>query len=145
MPYVEWKVIETAQIAVLDHEFIRVLAAWPALLDAFIDRAIERSHSLALQVAIHCIRRVDVSLLVLFASLADRFGKVTPAGVAIPIKLTHEDLGRLVGATRQSISGALADLAGRGALCRRADRTWLLSSERLAEVEDMLASRNRPA
>jgi CRP-like cAMP-binding protein len=136
---IEWKVLEPARIAVLDP----VLAAWPALVGAFVHRAIERSHSLALHVAIHCIRRVDVSLLVLFSHLADRFGKVTPAGIVLDLKLTHQDLGKLVGATRQSVSTALADLARREVLARRDNGTWLLSSDSPEEIERMQAKRHR--
>jgi CRP-like cAMP-binding protein len=101
---------------------------------SFVERAVERSHSLALHVAIHCIRRVDTSLLVLFAHLADRFGKVTPQGIVIPIQLTQQDLGKLVGATRQSINIALGELAERGTLQRRENATWLLD----AGVQDTL-------
>jgi CRP/FNR family cyclic AMP-dependent transcriptional regulator len=142
---IEWKALQTLEIAVLDHEFARVLAAWPAVLHAFIDRAIARSHSLALHVAIHCIRRVDVSLLVLFSHLADRFGKVTPAGITIPLRLTHQDLGKLVGATRQSISAALSNLAEQRTLIRRADGSWLLSPGLPEELEQMLTRRQRVA
>jgi CRP/FNR family cyclic AMP-dependent transcriptional regulator len=140
---IEWKALQMLEIAVLDHEFARVLATWPTVLHAFIDRAIARSHSLALHVAIHCIRRVDVSLLVLFSHLADRFGKVTPAGITIPIRLTQQDLGKLVGATRQSISAALAQLAQSRALARRADGSWLLNPGMPEELEQMLTRRRR--
>jgi CRP-like cAMP-binding protein len=138
---IEWKVLTPARVALLDHDFAKVLALWPSLVNAFVDRAIERSHSLALHVAIHCIRRVDISLLVLFAHLADRFGKVTPDGITLDIDLTHEDLGKLVGATRQSVSTALGALAKRGALLRREDRTWLLTAEPPEELESMLSRR----
>ncbi|HZU40958.1 MAG TPA: Crp/Fnr family transcriptional regulator [Solirubrobacteraceae bacterium] len=138
---IEWKALEPLRVAVLDHEFAAVLASWPVLVHAFIERAVERSLSLALHVAIHCIRRVDVSLLVLFAHLADRFGKVTTAGIVIPIKLTQEDLGKLVGATRQSISLALGQLSERGSLTRRADGTWVLEPDAPVEIERMLSRR----
>jgi CRP/FNR family cyclic AMP-dependent transcriptional regulator len=140
---IEWKALQMLDVAVLDHEFARVLAAWPAVLHAFIDRAIARSHSLALHVAIHCIRRVDISLLVLFSHLADRFGKVTPAGITIRVRLTHQDLGKLVGATRQSISAALTQLAEQRALVRRADGSWLLNPAMPEELEQMLTRRRR--
>jgi CRP-like cAMP-binding protein len=131
---IEWKALEPLRLVVLEHEFAAVLGAWPKLVHSFVERAVERSHSLALHVAIHCIRRVDTSLLVLFAHLADRFGKVTPQGIVIPIQLTQQDLGKLVGATRQSINIALGELAERGTLQRRENATWLLD----AGVQDTL-------
>lgn len=143
MPFeIRWKVIESTRVALLDSEFGRVISVWPELGNAILERAVERSHSLALHVAIHCIRRVDVSLLVLFAHLADRFGTMTPAGIRLDLKLTQRDLGRLVGASRQSVSLALGRLEQRGALARPADSRWLLRPESLRELERMFAERS---
>jgi CRP/FNR family transcriptional regulator, cyclic AMP receptor protein len=139
---IDWKALEPLRIAVLDHGFAAALARWPALIHAFVERAIERSHSLALHVAIHCIRRVDLSLLVLFAHLADRFGRVTPNGIVIPVKLTQEDLGKLVGATRQSVNVALGQLLDRASLTRRDDDTLLLNHHALTAIEHLLAPRS---
>lgn len=135
---IEWKVLHSTRIAVLDQEFAHVLAAWPALMNEFVQRAIERAHSLALHVAIHCIRRVDISLLVLFCHLSDRFGTVTPNGIALNIDLTHQDLGKLIGATRQSVSQALTQLNRRGLIVRRTDKTWLLSPQASDEIDHLL-------
>lgn len=137
----DWKVVAPLRVAMLEPDFARVLAMWPALVNEFVARAVERSHSLALHVAIHCIRRVDVSLLVLFSHFADRFGRVTPDGIVIPIELTQRDLGRLVGATRQSISTALGQLARRGSLIRRDTGVWLMQRDAPEEVERMLSRR----
>ncbi len=146
MPFeVEWKVIEPTRVAILSQDFTRVVAPWPALTDAFMERAVERSHSLALHVAIHCIKRVDLSLLVLFWHLADRFGKVTPAGIVVALKLTHQDLGKLVGATRQSVSAALGEVAERGWVQRRGDGSWLLPADPPREIQTMLGRRRQRA
>ena len=51
---------------------------------------------------------------------------MTPSGVVVPLSLTHELLGRLVGARRPTVSLALKALIDRGALVRRQDRSWLL-------------------
>jgi hypothetical protein len=138
---IDWKVVARLRVAILEPDFARLLATWPTLVNEFVARAIERSHSLALHVAIHCIRRVDVSLLVLFSHFADRFGRMTPDGIVIPIELTQRDLGRLVGATRQSISTALGQLARRGSLIRRDNGTWLMQQDAPEEVQRMLSRR----
>lgn len=144
MPFeIGWKVIQPVRIAELDADFPNVLAMWPRLVNAFVDRAVERSHSLALHVAIHCIRRVDVSLMVLFSHLADRFGKVTVSGVRIPVPLSQTDLGRLVGATRQSVSTALKDLARSRSLIREDRGTWLMQHDATEEIQEMLSRRQR--
>ncbi len=144
MPFeVDWKIIEPLRIAVLDHDFAQVVAAWPALVSVFMERALERSHSLALHVAIHCIKRVDLSLLVLFWHLADRFGKVSPSGIVVSIKLTHQDLSRLVGATRPSVTVALGEIADRGWTVRRDDGSWLLPHDPPPQIQTMLERRQR--
>ncbi|MGI8904168.1 MAG: Crp/Fnr family transcriptional regulator [Solirubrobacteraceae bacterium] len=142
MPFeVEWKVIEPTFVAALGSDFTRVVTRWPDLVNVFIDRAVERSHSLALHVAIHCIRRVDLSLLVLFWHLADRFGKVTSDGIVVSVKLTHQDLGKLVGATRQSVTAALGEVAERGWVTRGPNGSWLLPADPPREIQAMLGRR----
>lgn len=140
---IEWNVVKPIRLALLDQDFGRVLSMWPRLVDAFIERAVERSHALALHVAIHCIRRVDLSLLVLFSHLADRFGKVTPSGIMIPVELTQRELGKLVGATRQSTSTALGQLNERGAIVRREDGSWLIPHDAPDEICRMVAQHQR--
>ncbi len=142
MPFeVEWKVIEPTFVAALGSDFTRLVTPWPDLVNVFIDRAVERSHSLALHVAIHCIRRVDLSLLVLFWHLADRFGKVTSEGIVVSVKLTHQDLGKLVGATRQSVTAALGEVVERGWVTRRPAGSWLLPADPPREIQAMLGRR----
>ena len=46
--------------------------------------------------------------------LAARWGKVEPGGIRLPLPLTHQLLGRLIGAERPSVSHALARLAETG-------------------------------
>lgn len=50
--------------------------------------------------------------------LADRWGRVTPDGVIVPLKLTHEALGRLVGAQRPTVTLALGELVASGRVTR---------------------------
>src|SRR5256885_1893100 len=61
--------------------------------------------------------------------LADGWGTVEPEGVAIPLKLTRNILGRLVRAQRPTVTARLNDLADRGLLTRRADGGWMLHGE----------------
>ena len=92
-------------------------------------KAIRRVHSLALHLAVSHLRRVDTRLLVLLWHLADRWGRVEPDGVRVPMRLTHQTLGRLVGAQRPSVTTALKQLADAGHVARMADGTWLLRGD----------------
>jgi CRP/FNR family cyclic AMP-dependent transcriptional regulator len=137
---VSWRVIRDTELALLDRRFLATVVHWPALIEAFTARAAERAHTLAFNVAIHCLRHVHIKLLVLFWHLADRFGRVTPEGIHVPLPLSHSDLGELVGAQRPSVSVALKRLDQEGLVTRRTDdKTWLLSREPPAELRDMRA------
>jgi CRP/FNR family cyclic AMP-dependent transcriptional regulator len=86
---------------------------------------------------------VDVRLLVMMWYLADRWVKVTPGGVNVPLRLTHQTLGRLVGAQRPSVTTALKQLAVEGLLTRAADGSWLLhgdAPDTLERLRDQTAS-----
>ena len=88
MPFeVGWRVISPARMALLDQRITMVAARWPALMHRMVARAVERSHALALNVAIHSLQHVELRLLVLMWHLADRFGRVPPEGTVIPLDL----------------------------------------------------------
>jgi hypothetical protein len=71
---------------------------------------------------------VEDRLEATFWDLADRWGRMTPSGIHLPLQLTHETLARLVGGRRPTISLALRDLAERGVVARRPDGSWLLTA-----------------
>ena len=91
--------------------------------------AVSRAQSLAIALAVSHLRHVDARLHVLMWYLADRWGKVRPDGINVPLKLTHQALGRLVGAQRPSVTTALKQLAESGLLTRAGDGTWLLHGD----------------
>ena len=143
---VSWRVIQDAHLARLDRRFLATIVHWPALIESFTARATERAHTLAFNVAIHCLRHVHLRLLVLLWNLADRFGRVGPDGTHVPLPLSHLDLAELVGAARPSVSGALKQLADEGLVWRNeADGTWMLSREPPGELRDMRDRRATPA
>ena len=143
MPFeVDWRVLQSARVALLDQRWVRFAATQPQLVELLVQRAIERAHTVAFNVAIHCLQHVDLRLLTLFWHLADRFGHVTTDGIIVPLPLRHEDLAELVGTRRPTVSQALAKLARDGLLTRRADRTWLLAGDPPAEVRDMRRTRD---
>lgn len=131
---VTWAVLEPARLAVLDRRFAAVAGRWPSILESLIQRTQRRSKQLAVQRAIAQVPRVDARVLVLLWTLADRYGRVTPEGVRVPLMLTHETIGKLVGARRPSVTTALGVL-GRQRLLERTEFGWLLHGD----PEDALA------
>lgn len=140
---VSWRVVRDTRLAQLDRRFLATIVHWPDLIETFTARATERAHTLAFNVAIHCLRHVHLRLLALLWHLADRYGRVTREGTHVPLPLSHADLAELVGAQRPSVSVALKRLADAGEVRRAADNGWLLSHEPPSELRDMRA-RKRP-
>ncbi len=138
MPFeVSWRIVTPVRLALLDPRLVTVSARWPTLMHNLFRRAVERSHALALNVAVHCLQHVELRLLVLLWHLAERFGRVTPAGTVLPLKLTHGDLAELVGSQRPSVSARLSALNAARQVTRLPDRTWLLLGEPPGDLQDM--------
>jgi hypothetical protein len=126
---VHWSAAVESRVAVIDDRLQRSLALWPGLALGFIERAGQQLARLAVQAAIAQLPRVDQRLEATFWQLADRWGRVTPSGIHIPLVLTHEVLARLVGGRRPTITLALSELAERGVLVRHPDRTWMITAD----------------
>jgi CRP/FNR family cyclic AMP-dependent transcriptional regulator len=123
-----WSVLRPVRIAVLDERFARVAGRWPQVIAALISRTLRRSRWMTILLAISNLTRVDERVTALLWHLADRWGTVTPEGVVVPVSLTHDMIGRLVGAHRPSVTSAVGDLQRRGVLTRREDG-WVLHGE----------------
>jgi hypothetical protein len=88
-------------------------------------RSAEQAERISAQLAICQLPRVTDRLLATMWMLAETWGRVTPAGVTLPLALTHGAFGALVGARRPTVSLAMAELAERGAIVRQR-ASWLL-------------------
>jgi CRP/FNR family transcriptional regulator, cyclic AMP receptor protein len=134
-----WTVLQGAELAVLDGIFTARAAEWPQIFGRIALRAVWRSHGLALNLAISHQGRIEDRLLLLFWHLAQRWGRVSGAGVRLDLPLTHKTLAKLVSAQRPSVTHALGDLRKRELLIRREDRSWLLPLPIPEELEPLLA------
>jgi hypothetical protein len=124
---IRWNVLSRSRIALLDRRFAAHLGTYPEVNAAIIDRVNERALRLAVTQAISQLNRVDRRLLALFWHLAERWGRMTRDGVALPMTLSHRMLGQLIGARRPTVSTALSELAKAHEIVRRDDGTWLLT------------------
>ena len=131
---VRWSVPDAARIMVLDDRLLAILRTWPGVARVLLSRTVDRERRLSTHRAIAQLPRVDLRLLAFFGHLGERWGRVTPAGVLLPLHLTHETLGRLIGARRPTVSLALKDLAAGNMLERRQDGAWLLRYEALQSL-----------
>ena len=138
-PEVAWTVLDTTRIAILDRRFVARTARWPELTTALFVRAMNRSRSLAVQLAIRSLQRVETRLLLQLWHLAERWGKVAPEGIVLPLQLTHRLLACLVGARRPTVTTALKELGQQGHVSRRDDGTWVLRGEAPPELGEIYA------
>ena len=107
-----------------------------ALASALHARHVRRVRALAFQRAIAQLPRVDDRMIVLLWALAERWGRVGPDGVRVPVGLPHRTLATLVGARRPSVTTALTGLAREG-LVERIEGGWLLHGD----PDEVLAER----
>jgi CRP/FNR family transcriptional regulator, cyclic AMP receptor protein len=121
-----WTVLQPARIAVLDERFADAALRIPGLSRALIARALRHTDALADQLAINAMTRIDDRLAALFCHAAERWGRVTPAGVSVHLPLTHRMLAEIVGAQRPSVTTALTRLHAAGVVTREG-QTWHLA------------------
>jgi CRP/FNR family transcriptional regulator, cyclic AMP receptor protein len=128
-----FRVIEQTRLALLDLRFAARAAPYPEVTGALVGRAMQRSRILVVNMAIAHHPRVDRRLLMLMWHLADRWGRVTPDGIRIPLRLTHQLLADLVASRRPSVTTGLQQLTREGHLSRSGD-AWMLHGEPPVEL-----------
>jgi len=121
-----WHVSGHATVAILDERILPALHVWPALGSRLIARGARQAARAAEQRAISQLPRVELRIRALLWHLAERWGRMGPTGVVVPLELTHEALGHLVGARRPTVTLALGELGRDGAVVRRDDGAWIL-------------------
>jgi CRP/FNR family cyclic AMP-dependent transcriptional regulator len=123
----EWRVLDRATVALLDERFARQTCGVPVVTARLLARAVERCRWLSFQLAIAHVRRAEARIVMLFWHLADRWGRVTPAGVVVPLRLTHVTIARLICMRRPTVSATLRRLERTGEVARNEDGTWMLT------------------
>jgi DNA-binding transcriptional ArsR family regulator len=136
---VEWRALVPSRFALLDRAFAKRVRFWPQIEHALLRRAALRHARLNVQRAVAAQPRLEVRLALLLWHLAARWGKVERGGVRLPVPLTHQLLGRLIGAERPSVSHALARLAQAGLVTGQGDE-WHLHGQLHDQVASLLES-----
>jgi CRP/FNR family cyclic AMP-dependent transcriptional regulator len=131
-----WTALERTSLAVLDERFSAAVCRWPRVMVQLLGRTVQRSRWQGFCLAIAHVRHADLRLRLLFWHLADRWGRVTPKGVHLPLRLTHEILAELACMRRPTASTAITALTRRGEVARHPDGTWLLTGSPPAARDD---------
>jgi CRP-like cAMP-binding protein len=124
---------QPARVALLNERFHAAARVWPALSGIVQKRLAAQSRRLAVQAAILALPRVESRVLAILWHLAETFGSVRPEGVLVPLPLTHERLGRLVGAQRPTVTLALRRL-GEAGDASRVPEGWMLRAGSEAQL-----------
>ncbi len=124
-----WQVVVPARVALLDQRYAALAGACSELTAALMNRVLRRSRLLAALLAVAGARQLKVRVMTALLLLSDRWGRVTPEGVALPLPITHETLAQLVGASRPSVTTAIAALRSEGLVQRTDDHGWLLNPQ----------------
>jgi CRP/FNR family transcriptional regulator, cyclic AMP receptor protein len=134
------RALTPSRVALLDGDFAKRVRFWPQIYHVLLCRAARRAASLNVQRAIAAQPRLEVRLALMLWHLAARWGKVEPGGISLPMPLTHQLMGRLVGAERPSVSHALARLSHARLVTGHGDE-WHLHGK----LQDHLELMSRPA
>ncbi|MBS1868339.1 MAG: Crp/Fnr family transcriptional regulator [Actinobacteria bacterium] len=121
-----WIVLEPIAAALLDERFLLSVRRWPEVVAALFERLAAQDERREIHRALSQLPRVEDRIHALLWMLAERWGHVTPQGVTLHLRLTHELIGQLVGAKRPTVSLALKELEERGTVHRRPDGGWSL-------------------
>ena len=133
-----WRVVMPTRMAVLNARFALQIARWPDVTAAIIDRVVQRARWLSFHLAVCHIVGVEIRLLIVLWHFADRWGRVTPSGLKLPLPLSHGLLAGIVGARRPTVSTALGVLREQG-LVERTTEGWLLHGSPPSELHELRA------
>ena len=123
---VRWVAASPLKVTYLDGTLLEALLSRPELTRRLLVRAAQQASRQAVHRAISQLPRINERLHAFLWMLAERWGRVGPHGIVVPVALTHEALGHMVGARRPTVSLALKELAAAGSVTRRGDGGWVL-------------------
>ena len=127
---VDWRVLASLEVAVLDADYIAAIAHWPGLAVNLLDLSIERTRALSYFLTARQVARLEGRILLTLWHLADRWGHISPEGVVLTLpKLTHEMIARMVAARRPSVTSSIRNLRELDVIEVRRGGTWILKGD----------------
>jgi CRP/FNR family cyclic AMP-dependent transcriptional regulator len=122
-----WRALKPTRIALLDNQFALRARHIPQVVCGLLSRSARTTQWLLAKSLIASSPRLEDRLMLMFALLGERWGRVAADGILLDLPLTHDLLATLCGARRPAITQALgAALRKEGTVTRLADGRWLL-------------------
>jgi len=113
--------------------FTQLVATVPELGLRAVESLAERLAWAEAQIEDLVFRSVPERVASLLLRLSEAHGRVGPTGVLVDLRLTHQEVGNMVGATRETITNVLNAMRAEGLIEVEHKRIRLLSPERLAQ------------
>ena len=113
-PHVRCFAAEDARVQLVGRDRLDAWMRMPRLAGNLVRVMAQQIAERELAVAIALEQRVERRLLLKLRQLAGRWGRVTPDGLRLDLKLTHQELANMVGAARESVTIALGRLSEAG-------------------------------
>jgi CRP/FNR family transcriptional regulator, cyclic AMP receptor protein len=120
-----WRALVPTRVAMLDADFAHRAAPVPGVMSELLFRLQRTSRWLLSKSLLVSSPVIEERVLFLFALLGERWGRVTPDGVRLELRLTHALIAHLVGARRPTVTATVNALRHKGIVKRDADG-WLL-------------------
>jgi CRP-like cAMP-binding protein len=120
-----YRAVAPTRLALLGNEFLWVSRRAPEVVRALHESIGDQMQRLSGQLVICQLPRVEQRILAMMWLLAQSWGQVTAGGIRLPLALTHETIGALVGARRPTVTLALRKLTEEGSIIHQ-DSGWLL-------------------
>ena len=127
--------LETSQLATIEREpLLDVMRASPNLAICMVEVLAQRLRNLSKRC--ENISSMDISsrLADVLVTLAEKHGEKAGRDVRIPVRLSQQDLGSMVGATRESVNKQLRSWTHSGVLKQEAGRVIITDFEALRSM-----------
>jgi CRP/FNR family transcriptional regulator len=127
---------ESRILSVGVHDLERVVAAYPSVAQNLLGEIGSRLSAANDQLAGLAFQSVPSRLAATLLDLADRYGRVTPRGVRIDLRLTHGQLAELTSTTRETLTKVAGWLRNEGLATLGRREIWLHDVAGLTSVAE---------
>lgn len=124
-PRVRGRALEPSVVLLIDPDRFETWLTEPRIAANLVRVLAAQIADRELAVAVALEPRVERRVLLKLRQLAERFGRVTPDGVRLDLRLTHQQLADMVGAVRESITIALGKLVAHDEITIENRTIWI--------------------
>jgi CRP-like cAMP-binding protein len=125
---------ESRVLSIVAHDLERVAATYPSVAAAVLGELGARLASANDRLAGLAFQSVPARLAAVLLELAERYGRVTPRGVRIDLRLTHGQLAELVSTTRETLTKVAGWLRAENLAQLARQEIWISDPARLRLV-----------